>query len=367
MLKNSIEYLLAHYGRRAEYPTGDYGVEIEIEGRNLPHLEDNKIWIRHEDHSLRGESAEFVLQTPLSKEKVNSALHYLEINLKGSMIHNSNRTSVHIHRNVIPWLIQEVYTLVALYYIFEDLLVRFSGEERQGNMYCLRCSDAEYIVLQIIKTIADESYITGGFLGDNIRYSSLNLKPLLGFGSLEFRSFRGSTSPKEIMDWIEVIDCLCKASKEFNSPRDIVERFQSSSRAEFAHFCFGDYPPFLDYLLRQSDLNDLMLHGFAYSFEIAYAPRTRSPWINVTQARKEHQPAKMPKTKATPPIDWAPAPALNPGLLGNLVNYGEAVELQMAAQPNQVLNVLNRAARRAPGRPAYPIPFGEWNDDVEGP
>lgn len=306
MLSSTIESILLQYGRKSNL-RGEFGVEIEVEGRNLPILDGNKVWEIHADHSLRGESAEYVFRIPLNKKEANTALHYLSAQLENSTIHNSNRTSVHIHRNVIPWLVQEVYTAVALYYIFETMLVRYSGEDRQGNMYCLRCSDAEYLVLLIARSITDEQYLMGGGLfGDNIRYSSLNLKPLINFGSLEFRSFRGSVDPKEIFSWMEIVSALCASSQMFYSPKGVIETFTSMLPIEFVKYCFGDLPEFMEFLLAQPDLEDSLKQGYSYAFEIAHAPKAKSPWINVVEAKKQI-PVKVSSKVARGldiPVDW---------------------------------------------------------------
>lgn len=292
MLAKSVKDLIEMYGRLGPIPSGEYGIEVEVEGRNLP-IPPLDFWAIHDDHSLRGEACEYVLKSPLDLPKLPKALSELSSRLKDSIVHKSNRTSVHVHRNVSSWKLQEVYTLIALYFIFEEFLVRFSGEDRQGNMYCLRCSDAEYLILQIVRHIAEESHLPV-MLGDNIRYSSLNLKPLLTFGSMEFRSFRGSVDPAEILEWVFILDALIKGSKKFKSPLDLVLSYQDMQEG-LADYIFQD-TAFLPYLKRQPDLITGMRHGYSYAFEVAYAPRThRGGWIDLSKVPVEEAPKKKGK------------------------------------------------------------------------
>lgn len=55
------------YGNKPQ--EGSYGIEIEVEGVNLPAVANN-VWTTTHDGSLRGESAEYVLKKPLDIDKV---------------------------------------------------------------------------------------------------------------------------------------------------------------------------------------------------------------------------------------------------------------------------------------------------------
>lgn len=58
---------------------GDVGVEIEMEGYNIPHRDLMPyIWKREVDHSLRGESAEFVMRQPVKLKDLRGVLENLD-------------------------------------------------------------------------------------------------------------------------------------------------------------------------------------------------------------------------------------------------------------------------------------------------
>src|SRR5690554_4898477 len=107
---------------------GDVGVEIEVEGSNLPRTGEH--WIVTQDGSLRGESCEYVLRQPLSLPETKEALAYLSRRYEetGAEIADSPRCGVHIHVNCQELTIIQLYNFMTLYLILEDLLVRWCGE-----------------------------------------------------------------------------------------------------------------------------------------------------------------------------------------------------------------------------------------------
>lgn len=287
LLKKTVAATLLEF-RRQFFSDGEFGLEIEVEGSRLP-FGRTEFWLSHADHSLRGESCEYVLSKPLSLDNVSKAIIALKEKFQeyGTVVNESPRTSVHVHRNVTSFMYQEVYTLATLYFLFENVLSRFAGEDRQGNMYCLQASDAEFLILQIVSAINREEYF-GHIANDHIRYSGLNFKPIFTFGSLEFRSFRGSVNHDDIMQWIRIIDALVESSKTFNSPLEVVTFFAETPLLQFIERVFNKTPFFIEFMRRQPDLVDSIQRGYYYAFEIAYAPKPKSPWLtNIAKARAE--------------------------------------------------------------------------------
>src|SRR3990172_9397067 len=105
---------------------GDVGVEIEVEGRNLPYTE--KYWKREADGSLRGpENAEYVLRKPATLTQLKMALKSLAIDYRASeaKVDESVRAGVHVHVNVQHMNMVEVYNFITLYLILEELLTKY--------------------------------------------------------------------------------------------------------------------------------------------------------------------------------------------------------------------------------------------------
>lgn len=265
------EYLNKDYGGRFN-AKGDIGIEIEVEGRNLPPLGmlENKWWGVHADGSLRG-GLEYTLVNPIKKADVNEVLTFLldkEFKAPGVRVDHSPRTSVHIHHNRLGWRVQEIYTYACLYFIFENLLVRYAGNDRIGNMYCLGASDAEYLPMTLIQTLLNKTYLTG-VGNEEIRYSGLNFASIFKFGSTEVRLLRGTVEKAIITDWIDVLECLNIWAQKINDPKELWGMYSGMSKKEFLKRIFAGQELFIEFCLELNNYESLMHNGSLYSFEIA--------------------------------------------------------------------------------------------------
>lgn len=225
---------------------GEIGIEIEVEGNKFPKpdTETNgyvpKEWKYHHDGSLRGEdNAEYVLKKPLMFSEVPRAISNLwsMFNEFGSVLDDSNRTSVHVHLNAQKWYLNRVCSFVALYFAVEEILTAWCGEHRVGNLFCLRAKDAPAIVSKL-KRFFQEDGKTG--LSDGLHYAGLNAQALMKFGSLEIRSLRGVTDPQTILDWVAILERIYKMSADFEDPRKVCENFSGGGPLAFYESILGD-------------------------------------------------------------------------------------------------------------------------------
>ncbi len=221
---------------------GEVGIEVEMEGSNFP-AEDLDSWYSREDGSLRGddgESREFVLIRPCKLEDTFDKISKLEADLKEleATIDPSWRTGVHIHTNVRDFTFKQLYTFIFMYYIFEDAMMSFAGEEREGNLYCLRIRDAEGITNLLAKSIKRGDLTV--FNTDAIRYSSLNLKSLHQYGSLEFRGLPFKGDFEQIQTWILLIHAIKEASLKLDNPKELVSLLSKNGGEALAKDVFGD-------------------------------------------------------------------------------------------------------------------------------
>lgn len=267
---NILTTLIQHLAyRNAKIVNGDVGIEIEVEGRNLPMIQD-KNWTCHADGSLRN-GVEYIFNGPKSFEKAEGILQDLEKLLKTppSRVDESFRTSVHVHMNVNNLWIQELYTLMCVYFLFERPLLQYSGKDRVGNMYCLPASNAEYLPLMLIRNLAKGLYLQN-IANDNLRYSAMNIKAVIDQGSLEFRSFRGTIESKEIMEWVKILRNLFAIGNRYNDPvaliADVGRDYEGFVKKAWAHD-----PMFRDFIFQQPDWLSYFNIGYMYAFDIAHA------------------------------------------------------------------------------------------------
>ena len=191
------------------------GLEIEVEGNCFPKsdaefnddeelLDESELipyqWRYTHDGSLRGyDNAEYVLVKPLEFDQVDGAVDDLWQMFKdyGSKLDESNRTSVHVHLNVQEFRLNRLCAFAGLWFCVEDLLTRWCGDHRVGNMFCLRGSDAPAIVSKLRKLVT-KGDIRGISNDDGLHYAGFNTQALSKFGSIEIRTLRGATDPTVI-------------------------------------------------------------------------------------------------------------------------------------------------------------------------
>lgn len=261
------------FGPRAQ--AGTYGVEVELEGQGLPkdHFGD---WVYHADPSLRGESAEYVFRVPLNKDKVRAALEFLRDTLKGcgSVINKDlSNCSVHVHRNVQKNSLQDVYKIASVYFILEDLLTEWCGQERVGNLFCLRATDAEYLITAMVKAIRSGQF--GGLIDDQeLRYAGINVTSISKFGSLEFRGLRGTKEVDVITDWVDIVDNLCEYALTFKSPAHVVQQFSAVGPQQFLMDSLKNHA---GVFMVAQDVNNRMYDGARVAQDIAFAVNWEEP------------------------------------------------------------------------------------------
>lgn len=220
---------------------GDIGVEIEVEGIGLPLLD--RYWNNEEDGSLKGESREYVLKKPSTLAEVRDALDYLDINYKAnkSIVTDSIRAGVHIHINCQKLTMTQLYNFMVIYLILENVLVKWCGDYRQGNLFCLRACDAEYLLTEIAAAANDKKKMyVRRFRTDNLRYASMNVKALGDYGSLEFRAMRGTRDLDLIYKWAETLLGLREFACSFDNPQSIIEMFSLVGPTGFAREALGN-------------------------------------------------------------------------------------------------------------------------------
>ena len=232
---------------------GQVGLEIEVEGNKFPkpegyegthqpvRLNDSTFWSYVHDGSLRGaDNAEYVLTKPVMFDKVPEAIDdiFSRMASYGSVISESNRTSVHVHLNCQDFHLNRLTALLALYFTFEEVLTEWCGDHRVGNLFCLRAIDAPAIVSQVKKFIrTDGSYQ----LQDHLHYSGLNTNALFKLGSLEWRTLRGCSDPQIILNWVAILQRLYELSADFQDPREICSMFSGEGPSSFFDNVLGPH------------------------------------------------------------------------------------------------------------------------------
>lgn len=223
----NVNDMLFYMSRIINFVEGNkYGIEIELEGSKIVSQSYDtavtKTWTLKDDNSLRNspQRAEYVSSFPIDFKHIGDHLlelsEYLESN--NALIKNSHRCSVHVHRNVMDVDVFELYKIITIYYILEEVVLNLYGNTRKGNRFCLRLKDA----------IMTPNNIRAGFIGFQFsrdrRYSSLNLSSINQIGTIEFRGFDSVTNVRDVFNYISTIENIFEAAKVFDDFQDIINK-----------------------------------------------------------------------------------------------------------------------------------------------
>jgi hypothetical protein len=236
---------------------GQVGLEVEVEGNMFPKSseynedgdedEDGLIpyqWRYTHDGSLRGnDNAEYVLNKPLMFEQIPQAVNDLwdMFDNYGSVLDESNRTSVHVHLNVQEFRLNRLCAFSALYFCVEEILTAWCGDHRVGNLFCLRAKDAPAIISKLRKFIVT-SKTREIAMDEGLHYAGFNIQALSKFGSIEIRTLRGAREPDTIITWVGILERLYRLSEEYqHDPRTVIEGFSGRPYTEFLERILGPY------------------------------------------------------------------------------------------------------------------------------
>lgn len=223
--------------------SGDVGLEVEVEGNKFPKGEEDnyipQVWGYHHDGSLRGlDNAEYVLRKPLPFKDVPKALEQLwsMFSKYGTVLDDSNRTSVHVHMNVQDFYLNRLCSFFAIYFAVEELLSAWAGSHRMGNLFCMRGKDAPAIITRIKDFIRNDGKTQ---FSSGMHYSGLNAGALFKFGSIEVRLMSGTDDVNRILQWVEMCRRIYDLSADFKDPRSVCELFSSGGPIAFLETIFG--------------------------------------------------------------------------------------------------------------------------------
>jgi hypothetical protein len=202
---------------------GDFGVELEIEGENLP-AGNIQGWRVHVENSLRGKNGRIVQgdenlpdtpreyvtygAVPFTSLEASLKTLYAKLTKEGTKVDLSPRGSTHFHVNFVNNTFRDIFGFVLAYAIVEPVLIRFCGQHRNGNLFCLPCYETGDVpeFFKKLQPIFDRNTDLRGWPSEGTgasrgKYSALNLDPLTKFGSIEIRVFPNAIEPVLITRW----------------------------------------------------------------------------------------------------------------------------------------------------------------------
>lgn len=236
-----------------------YGVEFELEGKGGFKFPPVDGWERVNDGSLR-HGKEYVLERPMTLQDTIKAIMAIKEAIPKKYIDDNGYAGTHVHVNVSDLTFTQLFNFILTFLSMESVLAsRYYGEDRQGNLFCLRLQDAEYFSIKLLDAV------TSGKLehlkSDTLRYSSLNTCSLFKYGTVEFRGLRGDGDFDRVCTWVRLLDSIKQFAKQVEDPVALLTMF-SITQVEFVYNFIPD--------LTNNELNEV-LAGVRRIQDIAYA------------------------------------------------------------------------------------------------
>jgi len=250
---------------------GDVGIELEVESAVPIAALERGDWKSKAEGSLRFNGIEFVSRKPFPMDdnfpkKISRLTEYVNSKEHG-VLKESPRTSLHVHCNILDDTPAEVWAKITAYWLVENLLTKYCGEEqREGNLFCLRLKDAEALLNYCYDDLKDDHpFIT---FHNDLRYSGQNLAAVRKFGSLEYRTMRGTTDAEVITTWATNLHRMGQRAKAIGIPSAVLDTYFSAGAKGFLDQLFE--PKFVADLIKIKGYEDLIEENASLLLTLAY-------------------------------------------------------------------------------------------------
>ncbi len=217
-------------------PSASLGVEVEVEGLTQLPLEVAG-WRVERDGSLRDGGLEYVFDGPTPLATAKRRLTALSKALP-KKLRSQRRAGVHVHVNMQHYTLKQAYTFLTAYLVLEPYLMKYCGEHREHNLFCLATYNATGFYSHLREAYRGW-YQT--WASESIRYCSVNMSSLFRYGSIEFRGMRTPQEGLEpVFGWVELVDRLQMAIGLYDSPTELLQDVIDSGLQVWAKGLLGE-------------------------------------------------------------------------------------------------------------------------------
>jgi len=219
--------------RRLVDPSMCCGVEVELERCRSIHGYGVET---KEDGSLRNGGKEYCTP-PSNGDLLLSSLLWICKNSQDADA--SHRGSVHVHLNAGEMSPVHLVTLLKVFALVEPIIFSSFCPSRKDNNNCvpyyninIKRSTISNILLALKQTyLLNECF--DAFIWD--KYTSLNIAPLLNFGTVEFRMFPATKDYDTLVDYVNVAQAVAKVAHRLKDKSNSV--IQRRALGMFINYC----------------------------------------------------------------------------------------------------------------------------------
>lgn len=204
-----------------------YGIELEFERVELTGSVPT-YWDVVGDGSLREGGIEFVSQT-LAREQLDPALTTVEEFLRGMRPIAHARCGIHVHLNMRPCTIGQLYSLLCMYILLEPSIFAHHCPGRLDSSFCVPVYRNSVMLIHAHNSIQmarrGENPAPLTELVNTSKYSAFNTAALRRFGTVELRQFPATLNFTLIREWIAMLTRMYDRATQFTDPLDVLSRY----------------------------------------------------------------------------------------------------------------------------------------------
>jgi hypothetical protein len=252
------------------------GIEVEVERvlrttsvLKLPN--GSHLWGAKEDGSLRNEGREFV-SLPIKGKAIPFALttlHGILHNEKNCVGHEfSERTSVHVHVDARELSVEQLANVVLTYIMVEPLLYKFCGKSRHQSIFCvpLNFSDQGERIGRLMNvnnnSVDTHNNEVVNSISRWLKYTGFNLRPLVEYGTMEFRHMPGTMDVDLLINWINILLKIKNYGKQQSFEKYKARLMDMNTTSEYFNFLmevFGEHAGLLNDNHLQSYMEEMVI------------------------------------------------------------------------------------------------------------
>jgi hypothetical protein len=300
--------MLFHELCNKQKKVADVGIELEIEGLNLPSPVPH--WNSKPEGSLQN-GIEYITK-PIKADAVEVYVDNLRkyIQLSGGEIKPSYRCSTHIHVNMLPEATSDMLGFYVIFMMFEPLFLTLCGNQRNGNLFCMSSYDTgdAVILFNTLCRIVHQTR-THGFGFSRGKYSSLNADRLSDLGTLEVRSFPLSVDGFTVSKWVKWLMNMRQMARDETDKtyRGLWKQVRQNGDISALKIFDSD-------LFSISNAHELLELGTEGAYELTKVLKT---WYY------DNPEVRKPRKKKSPPSFTVPTPSDMDAVIDSLVDDTE--------------------------------------------
>ncbi len=217
------------------------GIEVECEGVKDQDVVSEMFWLGKEDDSLRVNGYEYITKLGMRIGHCGDALTQLMSIAQENEWKVSDRTSIHVHLNVLNMTMAQLNGLVILYTVFEQSLFNYASVHRAHNIFCVPFESHLFA-----RNYNDMPHV----VAEATKYSSLNLKAIREHGTVEFRHMETLYEVAPVWNWVMLLGLLHRYATitPLGQIKEQVSRLKIMSEYDaFLKRIFYGYSRFLKY------------------------------------------------------------------------------------------------------------------------